>query len=144
MEPRRKKSTIRLIFANCFITDELIPMVGLERPNTSIVWDSFHLKSKVWPEQLGQHKFNELESDLAKMICGETREEYEDAYNCIAVNLRSKPDKLQYIKKFYDHPERFARHFVKTVPSNCAKTSSQPSASRVEPCQCCCSRECGF
>jgi hypothetical protein len=31
MEPRRKKSTIRIIFADCFITDELLPMVGLER-----------------------------------------------------------------------------------------------------------------
>jgi hypothetical protein len=98
-------------------------------PNTTIAWDSFHLKSKVWPEQLGQHIFNELESDLAKMIYGETRKEYEDAYNRIAVNLRSKPDKLQYIKKFYDHPDRFARHFVKTVPSNCVKSSSQPAES---------------
>jgi hypothetical protein len=31
MEPRRKKSTVRIIFADCFITDELLPMVGLER-----------------------------------------------------------------------------------------------------------------
>jgi hypothetical protein len=129
MEPRRKKTSIRLIFADCFLTDEFLVMVGLERPNTTIAWDSFHLKSKVFPEHLGQHLFNELELDLGKMIYGETREEFEDAYKSIAVKLRNKPDKLQYIKKFYDHPERFAHYFVKTIPGNLRKSSSQPAES---------------
>jgi hypothetical protein len=45
------------------------------------------------------------------MLYAETCEEYDAAYGRIAVSLRSKPDKLQYIKGFYDHPERFA-HFL--------------------------------
>jgi hypothetical protein len=129
MEPRRKKSTIRLIFADCFLKDRFLALIGLSRPYTTIAWDAFHLKSHVWPQELGQRLFDQLESDLGNMLYGETREEYDAAYGRIAVSLRSKPDKLQYIKTFYDHPERFAHYFIKRVPGNLRKKSSQPAES---------------
>jgi hypothetical protein len=44
----------------------------------------------------------------------ETREENDDANKRIAATLRSEPSKLQYIKLFYDHRERFS-HYVGTT-----------------------------
>jgi hypothetical protein len=63
------------------------------------------------------------------MLYGETREEYGAAYGRIALSLRSKPVKLEYIKTFYDHPDRFAHYSIKTIPGNRNKLSSQPSES---------------
>jgi hypothetical protein len=64
MEPQRKKSTIRLIFADCLLKDSFLALVGLSRPHTAIAWDVFRLKSNVWPLELGQHLFDTLSSDL--------------------------------------------------------------------------------
>ena len=127
MEPRRGKKSICLIFADCFVTDELLEMIGLERPTTCIIWDSFHLKAKVWPEYLGQFTYNQIKTELGLMIYGETREVYDAAYEKIAVHLRSDPAKLQYLKDYYDRPDRFALFFIKQITGNLGKTSSQPA-----------------
>jgi hypothetical protein len=34
---------------------------------------------------------------------------------------------LQYLKEYYDHPERFAWHYIKCIPGNLGKSSSQPA-----------------
>ncbi|EEC42900.1 predicted protein [Phaeodactylum tricornutum CCAP 1055/1] len=129
MEPRRKLASIRLIYADCFLTDALLPLVGLKRPSTTLAWDSFHLKSKVWPEYFGPTLFDQLKASLGKMLYGKSRKEYDEAYQEIAQTLAHNPAKLEYVKGLYDHPERFAHHFIKTIPGNLGKSSSQPAES---------------
>ena len=61
MEPKRSKDSLRLIFGDCKITKELLPMVGIPKgQHCWVVWDSFHLTSKVWPEELGKVLYNRI------------------------------------------------------------------------------------
>jgi hypothetical protein len=139
MEPRRKLKSIRLIYSDCFITDELLTMVGLRRPasmggneGTDLIWDSHHLRSQVWPsaEGLGQRLYDMVSEDLGLLLFGQTRAIYDEAYGRIAAKLASNPAKLEYIKtRYYDHPERFAQFYVKRIPGNLGKSSSQPAES---------------
>lgn len=129
MEPRRKLTSIRLMYADQFLSDEFLVMVGLERPGTTLAWDSFHLKSKVWPEYFGQHIFSRIQQHLCAMLYGKTRSIYDEAYGAIAQELASDPAKLQYVKELYDHPERFAAHYISNIHGNLEKTSSQAAES---------------
>jgi hypothetical protein len=139
MEPRRKLKSIHLIYSDCFIMDELLTMVGLKRPasiggneGTDLIWDSHHLRSQVWPsvEGLGSRLYDMVSGDLGLLVFGHTREIYDAAYGRIAAKLASNPAKLEYIKRgYYDHPERFAQFYVKCIPGNLGKSSSQPAES---------------
>jgi len=134
MEPRRALSSIRILFADGVMSDTILLLLGLKRPNemgsiegTDVVTDSFHLVSYVWPYELGQHLFDRLSPDLNAFVYAETREGYDSAYARVVSKLASDPLKLQYIKDYRDHPERFARYYVKRIPGNLGKTSSQPA-----------------
>ena len=137
-EPRRKLISVRLMYADGLLTDTLLNMLGLEHPNvigsatgTDLIWDSHHLSSSVWPDKegLGQATYDLVRDDMLKMLYGSTRQECDEAYSRIAVKLQSNPRKLEYVKDYYDHPERFAKHYVKRIPGNLDKTSSQPAES---------------
>jgi hypothetical protein len=43
------------------------------------------------------------------------------------VTLATDPAMIEYFKEYYDHPERFACYYIKRVPGNLGKTSSQPA-----------------
>jgi hypothetical protein len=55
------------------------------------------------------------------------REAYESAYNNVVSKIGSNPTMLEYLKGYYDHPERFACYYIKRIPCNLGKTSSQPA-----------------
>jgi hypothetical protein len=99
---------------------------------TDLIWDSHHLRSQVWPsaEGLGQRLYDMVSEDLGLLLFGQTRAIYDVAYGRIAAKLASNPAKLEYIKtRYYDHPERFAQFYVKRIPGNLGKSSSQPAES---------------
>jgi hypothetical protein len=132
MEPRRAVNTIRLLYADGIMSDEILVLLGLERPSevgspfgTDVASDSFHLLSSVWPLELGQRVFDLLSADLNALVYAGTSEGYDGAWRQIVSKIGSDPTRLQYLKDYYDHPERFARHHIKRIPGNLGKTSSQ-------------------
>jgi len=116
-------------------TTTTLDMLGLHRPfemdaveGTDVAMDSFHLLSQVWPYALGQHLFDWLADDLNAMVYGDTWERYEAAYGRIVTKLGSNPETLEYIKDYYEHPERFACYYIRCIPGgNLGKSSSQPA-----------------
>ena len=137
MEPRRKVKTVRLIYADGIMTDQFLDMCGLARPSeigadtgTDLCLDLFHLMSSIWPKKFGQHRFDQLEKDLKSFAYAETQEKYEESYQNVASALGSDPECLGYLKnEYYDHPERFAWYYVKHIPGNLGKSSSQAAES---------------
>jgi hypothetical protein len=100
MEPRRKLSTVHLFYSDCFITEDFLEQLGLSRPinggeGTDLVWDSFHLRSSVWPEKLGVHTYSLVKDDMAIMLYGDTRDVYDEAYTRISVTLANNPALLE-------------------------------------------------
>jgi hypothetical protein len=127
MEPRRAKESIGLIYSDCFLGGDLLPLLGLQRPNNNMAWDAFHLTNDIWPKHFGRHLYPLLKADLQKLVYSVTRDDYDGAYGNIAKILQDDPVHLKYIKEFYDHPERYSRCYIQTIPGNLGKCSSQPA-----------------
>jgi hypothetical protein len=134
MEPRRSETSICIIFANGVMADTLLDLVGVQHPqeigvfdSTDGITDSFHLLSTIWPHEFGQQLFDRLREDLNALVYGDMQEAYESAYSNVVSKIGSNPTMLEYLKGYYDHPERFARYYIKRIPCNLGKTSSQPA-----------------
>jgi hypothetical protein len=125
MEPNRDKSQVAIIFADCGVTNSLLGPLGIEK-TCNVIWDSFHLLSKVWPEALGEHIFIKVSTLLRDMVYSKTEEDYKKAFQNVTCRLESKhPQALEYLNGFYIKPKTYAQHFVRTLPDNLGKSSSQ-------------------
>lgn len=125
MEPKRNRSTVGIIFADCIISKNFLADVGMEE-TSHVIWDSFHLTSKVWPEALGEHVYVQVSEFLRNMVYAKTEEEYKKAFEAIDFRLsQNHPAALEYINGFYQQPETFAQYYVRSLPDNLGKSSSQ-------------------
>jgi hypothetical protein len=89
-----------LVLLRLLFTEDFLEQLGLRCPvdggeGTDLVWDSFHLRSSVWPEKLGVHVYSLVKDDMGKMLYGDTRELYDEAYASIAVKLANNPALLE-------------------------------------------------
>jgi hypothetical protein len=130
MEPARHRATIGLIFADCGLSNDFLPLVGMQT-TCRVVWDSFHLLNKVWPDELGESIFAQVQEFLSNMVHAKTEAKFKEAFAAVEFRLRlNHPQALEYLKKrFYDHPERFARYTILSLPDHLDKTSSQGAES---------------
>lgn len=125
MEPNRDKSQVTIIFADCGITNSLLEPFEMEH-TCNVIWDSFHLLSKVWPEALGEHIFIQVSEFLRNLVYAKTEEDYQKAFEAIKFRLElNHPQALEYINGFYTQPKTYAQYYVRTLEENLEKSSSQ-------------------
>jgi hypothetical protein len=130
MEPGRKLKDIDIIFSDCFVTDDFLPLIGVSRDTgTHLIWDAHHLRSDVWPTKFGQAMYNTIKTPMAKMLFGETRAVYEEGYKEVAALLVTNPVLLDYVTEYYEHPERFATYCIRAILGNLLREGSQPAES---------------
>jgi hypothetical protein len=58
------RDSIKIIFGDCLLMNELLPHVGLDLDQMHIFWDHWHLLNEVWPKELGLHLFKKVEDVL--------------------------------------------------------------------------------
>ena len=98
---------------------------------TDIVLDSFHLLSQDWPYELGQQLFDCLLNDLHVFVYGDTHQGFESVYEHVVLKLGLEPMRLEYLKGYYDHPNRSSCYYIKWIPGNMGKMSSQPAEAKL-------------
>mmetsp|Transcript_19634 Transcript_19634/g.48929 ORF Transcript_19634/g.48929 Transcript_19634/m.48929 type:complete len:221 (+) Transcript_19634:1112-1774(+) len=102
MEPGRSKKSIRLIFGDLKINKSLLLLLGLPQGEKHwVVWDSFHLMKKVWPEYLGNQIFCLVQENLSAMLYANTRELFDQAVSEIEGKLRSNTRALEYLGNYW-------------------------------------------
>jgi hypothetical protein len=77
-EPRCSRDSIRIVFGDCFLSNELFTLVALRY--ALCIWDHFHLLKKVWPEKFGPVLYAKLEHRLHGMLNAESPEAFDDAF----------------------------------------------------------------
>jgi hypothetical protein len=125
-EPHRSRDSIRIVFGNCFLPNELFASVGLHF--ALCIWDHFHLLKKVWPEKFGPVLYAKLEHGLRGMLSAESPEVFDDAFQKVRQFLLSDPSNLDYIKTgFYDHPQKFATFKINEVEGSMERKGDTPA-----------------
>jgi hypothetical protein len=131
MEPGRKLRDIRIIFSDCFVTDDFLELTGMSRATGMyLIWDAHHLRSDAWPKKFGQTICNTIKTPSAKMLFGDRRAaSCEEACTEAATLLATNPALLDYVTDHCDHPERFATCFIHLIVGSLRREGSQPAES---------------
>jgi len=66
MEPRRKLSSIKVIFVDGFLNDTFATKMNMN--STVMFLDSYHLLNCIWPDSLGERAYNLAKNNLEVMV----------------------------------------------------------------------------
>jgi hypothetical protein len=124
MEPRRSRKSITVIFGDCLVTDSLLPLIGLDKNNTAVFWDHYHLKEQVWKKALPPSIYTLVIDNLVKMINASTKEKYDYQWDLIKSYLAPHQDILSYLTRFYEKPERITTYCLDKVSLSLGKRGS--------------------
>jgi hypothetical protein len=128
--PQRPKECLRVIFGDCFLTDGLLPMIGLSEDTTNIVYDHYHLLNSVWPHDLGKYLFASLEFHLKGMLHAKSQEEFHQASAMVTQVLVRHPTKYLHFKSAYlDRPHKFSAYKIDEIPLSLGKRGDSPAES---------------
>jgi hypothetical protein len=113
MEPLRTSDSINVIFGDCFLSNNLLPLIGLSKSETTkVIWDHFHLVKDVWPKYFGDNLFERLKEYLGDMIRATTQQKFDESVQHIIAVLRDDPEKLEYICGY------FAAFVIDSIPGS--------------------------
>ena len=122
MEPKRKLTSIKVIFSDGFLTSSFATKLNLH--NTIMFLDSYHLMNCIFPEAMGERAFNLVKAQLNEMVFCHDEGKYRDAFKEIAEKLYHMPDKLACIEKRYQNPATFAQFALLSVRGSMRKRGS--------------------
>jgi hypothetical protein len=123
IEPRFRLRHIKFIYGDLGITEGLLEAIGISE--TCILrWDHWHLSDAIWPRELGEYHFGLVQGNLRGMLNALTREAYEGHWEQICAKLCSWPDKISYLQKFYEQPQRIARYTLQEMEGCIGEVSS--------------------
>jgi hypothetical protein len=126
MERRWLLSSLRIIFADQFITKTLLENLGIASTCT-LRCDYHHVINEVWPKQFGISKFKALKPYLSRMLKSNTEEEYKLSYGNAMEVIADDPIKASYVEKIYENPQYYSGHFLRTIPGNLKMMGSAPA-----------------
>jgi hypothetical protein len=98
METNRQKQTVWIIFADGFLTNALLPLVGVSVETTRIIWNHFYLNNDVWPTHFGLYFYDKVKTEMRRMLQAMSRTDFDAAFQEVANFLRDNPAKLEYVK----------------------------------------------
>ena len=105
MEPRWLLSSLKLIFADNFITDQLLLLLGVTETCT-LRCDRYHLVNEVWPtaSSFGETILAKVKNYLLQMLTGKTRKIWDQAYNIACNILKNNPRKKKKLEDIDNWP----------------------------------------
>ena len=122
MEPRRKLSSIKVIFVDGFLSNNFTTKLGV--PSTLLFLDSYHLLNCIWPDALGERAYNLVKEHLQTMVFCHSQQDYDRAFTEIITKLQHMPEKLAQIEEYYGNPSIFACYKLMTVRGTMCKRGS--------------------
>ena len=122
MEPRRKLSSIKVIFVDGFLNDTFATKMNMN--STVMFLDSYHLLNCIWPDSLGERAYNLAKKNLEVMVFCHDKKGYEDAFKEIKKDLQHMPEKLSCIEKRYKNPGAFAQSSLLSIRGSMRKKGS--------------------
>jgi len=122
MEPRRKLSSIKVIFVDGFLNDTFATKMNMN--STVMFLDSYHLLNCIWPDSLGERAYNVAKKNLEVMVFCHDKKGYEDAFKEIKKDLQHMPEKLSCIEKRYKNPGSFAQSSLLSIRGSMRKKGS--------------------
>ena len=122
MEPRRKLSSIKVIFVDGFLNDAFAEKMKLK--STVMFLDSYHLLNCIWPDALGERAYNLVKKNLEVMVFCHNRKDFEDAFKEIVKDLQHLPEKLSCIEKKHKNPGSFAQFKFLSIRGSMRKKGS--------------------
>ncbi len=125
MVPRFNKQSIKLIFADEFLSDEVL--VYLEIIDTATLrCDHWHLVNEVWPKYFGAH-WEKVKAAMHVMIEVRSKERFDEAFQTACDAVRAYPKFIDYINKFHSNPMKYAAYTLAEVEGNSERCGSTPA-----------------
>ncbi len=125
MVPEFDKKRIRLIFADEFVTDELLERLGITCTAT-LRCDHWHLLNDVWPKYFGAH-WDKVKPAMKVMLQDRSKERFEEAFESACDAVQIYPKLVDYITKFHDRPDKYAFYYLSDIEGNLERCGSTPA-----------------
>lgn len=125
MEPRFHLSSIKLIFADEFISENILVDLGIQNTCT-LRGDYHHLLNEVWVETFGKFLCSKMREYLKLMLMG-TKHEWEFAYEECKLLLSEDAQKMSSLQEIYSNPKYFAGWYLRQMEENLNVNGSVPA-----------------
>jgi hypothetical protein len=125
MEPRFKLASIKLIFGDQALTDQILVDLGIHDTCT-LRGDYHHLINEVWPHTFGTYLYSQIRGDLDRMLLG-TEEEWKNSYHSAKRLLLHDAEKYSALEAIYKKPSHFAGWFLRNIEGNLFVNGSVPA-----------------
>ena len=113
MEPRLKLSDISLIFADQFISEDVLSMLGIS--NTCVLHgDRYHLLNKVFPEKF-KDRWDHIKYDVGEMLDASTQDVWDERYAAASEKLVTDPQLHQNLSDIYSDPKYYSQWMLRQV-----------------------------
>jgi hypothetical protein len=114
IEPRFKKSSIRIIFGDGKIQPSLISDLGIQ--DTCVLrGDKWHLTNAVWPDKFGSTYYPLIQNFLIAMLDSSTQAEWVTAASHARNKLEQWPHLLSFLDDIVRNPSYYAGYFLKLI-----------------------------
>ncbi len=86
MAPKRHKSEVDVIAADCFVTMSLLTSLGIN-DTCRLMWDHYHILKSVWPKKLGPFHFSENRPLLSRLLNAHSEQAFDEKLTELRKNL---------------------------------------------------------
>jgi hypothetical protein len=115
MAPKRSKSSIKIIFGDGIMPNELLQMVGIA-DTCRICLDTYHLLNVDWPRFFGPAYYRTMRPMFAALVYSKTEDEYKENYSALRVKLLGNRSHIEYLSnEIHAKREMFVRHWVSAI-----------------------------
>jgi hypothetical protein len=126
MEPRRQLNTVKAVFADCFLSQDVIVEMGLT--NAQFFWDHYHLYNQIWPKKMSPHVFGRVQTQLHSLLKAHSEAAFKAAFDSICSELGRESNAVRYLEtNYYSCPERFAKYAIDRVEFTMGREGSTAS-----------------
>ena len=118
----------QIIFADNFITDELISSLGIE-DTCPLRCDKYHLLHEVWPSSssFGEMYLASIKVYLVAMLDSRTKDQWDNAYNRALKVLQNNPRKAKKLQDIYNRPSYYSGYYLRSIKGNMRYQGSTPA-----------------
>ena len=114
IEPRFKKSSIRIIYGDGKVLPILLTDLGIQ--DTCVLrGDKWHLTNAVWPDKFGSAFYPLIQNYLISMLDSETQEQWDVAANHAKKKLEQYPHLCSFLDDIVRNPSYYAGYYLKLI-----------------------------
>ena len=114
IEPRFKKSSIRIIYGDGKVLPILLTDLGIQE-TCVLRGDKWHLTNAVWPDKFGSAFYPLIQNYLISMLDSDTQEQWEVAGNHARKKLEQYPHLCSFVDDILRNPSYYAGYYLKII-----------------------------